>query len=405
VLSLGVVGIIIVNGLNILMTEPRREIHNFISAWIAGEFIELDSIVGDQENLVNSSVHFPDIYYIILDGYGRSDVLESIYNLDNTQFLKNLKDIGFYVADKSTSNYNFTWLSLSSSLNFMYLDIITDRIDNKTRDTLPLEIMIERNRVIDILRSYGYKIVTFSSEDWVVDITSSDYYISSAGLGFNAFRNELFNITPLPTLINYLSTTNQYSQHRDRVMFTFNNLPEVRNAFKEGPIFVFAHIMAPHPPFVFDEYGRPIQPDHPFFISDGSNYLTVISQEDYIKGYRNQVKYISGLIIHTIEEILNKSSKKPIIIIQGDHGPGVMFDFESLENTNINERMSILNAYYFPDQNYVDLYNEISPVNTFRIILNNKLFTATKLLEDKNFFVTLDQPYNFIEITDSLNNK
>jgi hypothetical protein len=131
----------------------------------------------------------------------------------------------------------------------------------------------------------------------------------------------------------------------------------------------------------------------------------VISQEDYIKGYRNQVKYISGLIIHTIEEILNKSSKKPIIIIQGDHGPGVMFDFESLENTNINERMSILNAYYFPDQNYVDLYNEISPVNTFRIILNNKLFTATKLLEDKNFFVTLDQPYNFIEITDSLNNK
>jgi hypothetical protein len=218
-------------------------------------------------------------------------------------------------------------------------------------------------------------------------------------MGFNAFQNELYNTTPLPTIQNYISSVNQYSLHRERVLFTMDNLPKVRNDINEGPIFVYAHIMSPHPPFVFDNRGRPVKPDHPFSFADGSNYLAVESSEDYIKGYRDQIMFLSGRIKQTIDEILTNYSNPPIIIVQGDHGPGVMFDFASLENTNIYERMAILNAYYFPNQNYADLYPEITPVNTFRVILKNFLLPKIHLVEDKNFFVTLDQPYKFTEIT------
>ncbi len=62
----------------------------------------------------------PDIYYIILDGYGRSDVLQRYYDFDNAEFLEGLRHRGFYVADKSSTNYPYTAHSLSSSLNMRY---------------------------------------------------------------------------------------------------------------------------------------------------------------------------------------------------------------------------------------------------------------------------------------------
>ena len=43
----------------------------------------------------------PDIYYIILDAYGRADVLKDLYNYDNSQFVDWLNQKGFYVARES----------------------------------------------------------------------------------------------------------------------------------------------------------------------------------------------------------------------------------------------------------------------------------------------------------------
>ena len=48
----------------------------------------------------------PDIYFIVLDGYGRSDVLKEFYGYDNSDFLRGLKEKGFYVAQDSMANYS-----------------------------------------------------------------------------------------------------------------------------------------------------------------------------------------------------------------------------------------------------------------------------------------------------------
>ncbi len=76
----------------------------------------------------------PDIYYIILDGYGRSDVLKNEYDYDNSDFLNGLRGLGFYVADCSQSNYAQTQISLASSLNFNYLDALSDHFVRGSED-------------------------------------------------------------------------------------------------------------------------------------------------------------------------------------------------------------------------------------------------------------------------------
>jgi hypothetical protein len=63
-----------------------------------------------------------DVYYIILDGYSRGDVLDEVFDYDNRPFLTRLESLGFSVADNSRSNYAMTRLSLPSSLNMDYLD-------------------------------------------------------------------------------------------------------------------------------------------------------------------------------------------------------------------------------------------------------------------------------------------
>jgi hypothetical protein len=74
--------------------------------------------------ITTTNSNSPDVYYIILDGYGRQDVLQREYGFDNTEFIHALRARGFYVADCSESNYAHTLYSLASSLNYDYLDTL-----------------------------------------------------------------------------------------------------------------------------------------------------------------------------------------------------------------------------------------------------------------------------------------
>ena len=72
-------------------------------------------VVSDVQEPTKSQLR--DVYYIILDAYGRSDILSNTLGYDNSDFLSKLEGMGFYVAECAQSNYAKTDLSLSSSLN------------------------------------------------------------------------------------------------------------------------------------------------------------------------------------------------------------------------------------------------------------------------------------------------
>ena len=100
---------------------------------------------------------FPDIYYIILDGYPSDANLKEFYDFDNQEFTACLRDRGFYIASESRSNYALTFLSLASSLNLDYLQGVVDQIGVESIDRSVPAQMISDSTVKQFLRSKPMK--------------------------------------------------------------------------------------------------------------------------------------------------------------------------------------------------------------------------------------------------------
>ncbi len=337
----------------------------------------------------------PDVYYIILDGYGRHDILSEIYEYDNSSTLNHLREKGFFVADSAHSNYPQTLLSLTSSLNLNYIDSL-GIFDHTSADRVPLADLYQTNAVFEFFQSIGYRIVTFSTGYSLSDFTDPDINLAP-GSDLSEFAALVYSTTPVPYLRG--SFESRYHRERNRIRYIFSKLPRITEA--PSPFFVFAHIVAPHPPFMFDENGNDFQVDRAFTHGDGHHYIG--STEEYLNGYRNQIRVVDSLLIETIDAILARhKDKPPVIIIQGDHGPGLRLHWNSLAKTYVKERLAILNAYYLPSLDSLPVYTDISPVNTFRIILNSYFGTDYELLSDNAYYVVWAFPYQFQDVTDRL---
>lgn len=340
----------------------------------------------------------PDIYYIILDGYGRQDVLQAFYDFDNSDFLAALEVRGFYIAGESSSNYVQTLLSLSSSLNMDYLQELDAKQIESREDLVRL---LAKSEARSLLARNGYQLVSFRNS-YNATISNAEIYYDDTGLVYpvSAFESLVIDRS-LARVLLYVPAFHKaliempYETHRSQILSTFARLEEIPAL--DGDTFVYAHIIAPHPPFVFDERGAALPHNEPFRLADGNNYIKSHSRASYIEGYRKQIQYVNQLVLAAIDAIL-ASETPPIIIIQGDHGPGSRLHQGSLEKTVPAERFGILNAYYFPDQDYAALYPSISPVNSFRVVFNQFFDSNYALIPDRYYYSTWGEPFDFIEI-------
>lgn len=338
----------------------------------------------------------PDIYYIILDAYGRDDVLRRYYDHDNGAFLRGLEERGFYVARRSRSNYAQTYLSLASSLNSTYLDDLAERVGADSEDRGPLRRMIMHSRAAAFLRDHGYTFVSFSSGYTGTEIPGADHYLTPRG-AVTELEQMLLEATPLPAIFRALGRPDlRYQAHRSRVLFTLSSLG--RRVESEGPAFVFAHVFSPHPPFVFGPDGEAPQRSAAFSIRDGGRF-TAGGKPEYVRRYRDQLRFLNGRVLEAIDAILRGARRPPIIVLQSDHGPGSCWEETDAAKTDHHERMPILNAFYFPDRRYERLYQDITPVNTFRVIFTQYFGADEPLLPDRSYGSSWTRPYRFLDVT------
>jgi hypothetical protein len=66
------------------------------------------------------------------------------------------------------------------------------------------------------------------------------------------------------------------------------------------------------------------------------------------------------------------------------------------------KRMGILNAYYFPNRDYRGLCQEITPVNSFRVVLNTLFGARFEILPDRSNYSTWSEPYEFMDVTEAV---
>jgi hypothetical protein len=310
----------------------------------------------------------PDIYYIILDAYGRGDILKNDLGFDNSDFLDALQERGFYVADCSQSNYAYTEYSLASTLNYDYLDHL--RINNEIERIA----IIKKNAVRSFLERQGYRTVSAATGWDMTEWKDADLYLDfdRTYSALPEFEKLVMDTTVLRIVSDFnLFNINRFTNnnHRSRVLSLLNHLKRLPT--EEGDLFMFAHFVIPHPPYRFGPNGEWL---------DGR-------PDDLQVGYIGQVIFINREILQVIDTILAKSETPPIIIIQGDHGPPQQLAPSSAQ------KMPILNAYYLSglDANKV-LYSSISPVNSFRVILNSYFGQDLPLLEDISYYAPPEDP-------------
>ena len=326
----------------------------------------------------------PDVYYFILDSYGRADLLQQAYGYDNSGFISALEQRGFYVAACSQSNYTRTELSLGSSLNMLYLQDLDSDFKPKN---------IGRNRLWDALKhsavrynfeSMGYKMVDFATGYAWNELRDADRFYSPPA--FSSGLTEFEGLFLRTTLARYAQDLGwidadamEGQNFRDRFRMIFNTLDDI--ARDPAPTFAYIHVMSPHPPFVFGPDGELTDP------ADFWNEKRLYTPALYAKGYQNQLAYLNKQMEAGIDTILKNSTMPPIIIVQGDHGPWLQPE---------NRHFWILNAYYVPGHT-ARLYPGISPVNSFRLVFDEYFGGDYPLLGDISYYSPVPELYKFSE--------
>jgi len=325
----------------------------------------------------------PDIYYIILDGNASASVLKDLYGYDNKSFVSFLRKNKFFVSESAKSNYVMTSLSLASSLNMKYVNYLSEELGKNSREEIRLHKMIEDNDLVKLLKDRGYKYVTFSS-GW-----GPTNYSRLADVNFQkVFLSEFSTLLIRKSAIGHFEFTRPFL--RSRILFTFENLKKIERDSR--PKFVFAHILIPHPPWLFGPRGERVEGTEITLTGDDWT-----EKEKYI----GQVRFAEIMIKDVIKTILS-GNKESVLIVQADHGPSSTLREEG--RIHLQERFGILNAIYIPEkyEKNVKLYEGMTPVNTFRMILNTIFNENYAILEDRHYYTDVFRPFDFSDVTGEL---
>lgn len=342
----------------------------------------------DKSNIkVDVGQNLPDIYYIILDGYANTNSLKETLGFDNSDFILFLKNQGFYVVNKSHSNYPITPSSIGSLLNMKYINYLSDDVGSQSIDLHPQFKLITDNTVMKTLKQKGYTIVNFENRAvYPSEFKNVDLHLCE---NKSLFKNKLLDTLGRTSIIVYFVEKWAYQDVRNVHLCVFSELPKI--AKMSEPTFVFAHIILPHPPYVFGSNGEPMDPIRPEGIESWENS----------EGYLNQLQFTNKKIKEVVNKLL-ESDKKSIIILQSDHGSAFGVDFKNPDENMLRQRMSNFMAYYLPDLKDNPIYENITPVNSFRIVFNAYFNDDYKILNDNMYWAWYDQPYNFKNVTNYL---
>ncbi|MGI8575436.1 MAG: sulfatase-like hydrolase/transferase [Egibacteraceae bacterium] len=342
----------------------------------------------------------PDVYYLVLDRYASADTLKRLFGYDNSDFLSFLRARGFFVARDAHANYLKTAQSLASSLNMSYHHEELAREYGPTSDNqLPIFERITDHRVGREFTRRGYEYVHVGSW-WEPTRTNPQADLNLGYGGASDFVEVLTDTTILPAARSALGlAASEEGPRRRHYVAGRAELDALAGvADRPGPQFVFAHILLPHDPYVFNRDGE--------FVPEATE-RSRMREENYVE----QLRYLNARLRVLITELTDRpEDRQPVIVLQSDEGPhpvrytsGPGYDWRSAPRSDLREKLEILNALRLPGVDTSALSDRISPVNTFRLILNAYFDADLPLLEDHTYvFRGTSYFYDYADVTDRL---
>jgi hypothetical protein len=159
-------------------------------------------------------------------------------------------------------------------------------------------------------------------------------------------------------LIQREAEWNMYGDHDSRLLTAIGQVPRT-----PGPVFVFAHVMTPHLPFVFDQECRPLNRETASTVSKGKSHR-----------YVEQVECLNRMVLGLVATLLRESEVPPVILLQGDHGTKTLHfekaaTIEAIPVPAARERLGAFGAYYLPGHGTEALGDSVTLVNVLGDVL------------------------------------
>ena len=274
----------------------------------------------------------PDIYFIIPD---RMPSIESMIEsgFDTSEFVSELESLGFYIDSDAMSidpvlpgsagvPTSRTLRFLTSVLNLGYdvpLEIPFNVADN----------MVKGNQMIDVMKANGYSY--YHSGSWfepsAYNMNADVNYIYKGEFIANFFYDSQFSTAVIDrSILRYanLLVGNRIQEEYNRAVFQAESVKST--AQYDSPKFVFAHILVPHPEYVF----KP----------DGSKQDEGVSDTD---AYYQQIEYAMIYLV----DIVKALPEDAIVIVQSDEG--MLYDNHDYNDSlSLTQWNGILTAWRVP---------------------------------------------------------
>ena len=311
----------------------------------------------------------PDVYLIVLDGYAGNRQLISDFSYHNKHFFDGLGELGFYLIPESKSNYQGTVFSISSLLNFEYLNLKDFSVTDKNLNYCYRKI--SQNKAVKFFQQHGYEFYNNSifdignaaSRSQKTFLISGVDLISSQTLWSRVKKDLYYNF-----LMNYLGNSSQYKDFvyndLENNLLLYNKTKADANIRSNKPKFIYTHLMMPHFPYYFNETGQLNQ------LADLR--YDQLKRKDLYLGY---LKYCNRQVLSLVHHIKKATQGKAIIMLLSDHG----YRYAS----NAENYYSNLAAIYRPDGVYGSYYDSISNVNQFRVLFNQYFHQNFEILPDR----------------------
>ena len=351
---------------------------------------------------VNSVVYKPNVYFFIIDTYLRKDILQNIYNYNNDEFINNLNNRGFYIANKSIANFNQSATSITTTFETEYKFL--KNIDNKDY-AKNLGYSIINSPVLRIFNKNNYNVILVES---LIPLAKCNQIVTHCIIGNNFYFSFLIT-TPIIQIANYIRyifpTIEKYldSIGLDKLLDTSiekddpRYIVEISFKFKQ-PYFIFAHLRITHSPFIYNEDCS--RRDIKYDVYDKSQFKDIWTNNiDKLRSlYVSQIQCANKQMLEAVDKIIHKD-RDAIIIIQSDHGWHTQnqkyIDISSWTKNQFLEYYGILNVLKLPESCKDILYPSISPVNTFRVEFSCIGFRKYELLPDR-YFITIDNDNKYL---------
>jgi hypothetical protein len=230
-----------------------------------------------------------------------------------------------------------------------------------------------QNVVVNTFRAMGYRYVHFQNGydnltecplEGAICIKGNVQSTGSA-IQFDEFNIAVLSRTPLMDLIAMFTDADRSIENS---MFLRGAVHEVTDRLSElpeggAPFFLYAHILAPHPPIRFkrDCSVRAAAPDLlDWNAADKSAFI-------------DQLICVNNEAVTLLDKVIERDPQA-IIVLQSDHGTAFRGQFkkpfDAWDAADLKERFGALNALRMPDVCSEDTRGTVDLVNTFARVLN-----------------------------------